>query len=173
MGASDWSYEIRWQPDLQAALDQLCAEQFTAGEYYRNWEDSLEYLDDALEEFGIDDIDDTNTPGWTASLEAVRTGGLPLTHQAAVVLSTTEGLHSILDCPTITDTPAFASITAFAADESSAIFGTTQPTTESARSVLAGLDTSQWTNRWEGRYIIGHHANGTPATIHFIGFSGD
>jgi hypothetical protein len=39
MGASGWTYEVAWQPDLQAALTLLCDEAFANGDYLKEWED--------------------------------------------------------------------------------------------------------------------------------------
>jgi hypothetical protein len=50
MGASGWDYKVNWQANVQDALDELCRERFAAGDYYRGWEFSAEFLEDTISE---------------------------------------------------------------------------------------------------------------------------
>lgn len=122
---------------------------------------------------GEDYFDDVNTPGCNASLAAVRPGELPITAYAAQALRTTEGLHCMLDCPTVGATPDYGAVVPLTAVETSRLFGTDQPRTERVHVELSRIDASRWMDRWQGRYVVGFDAEYRPVTLHFFGFSAD
>lgn len=112
-----------------------------------------------------------NTPGWHASLAAVHRGELPLTADAGRALSATDGLHCILDCPTVGAAPDYSAVVSLTADETTRLFGTTRPRTERVGTERSRFDVSQWIDRWQGRYPVGYDAECRPVTLHFFGFS--
>jgi hypothetical protein len=116
---------------------------------------------------------DDSTPGWSATLEAVRGGGLPLTIEAATALASSEGLHSILECPTVASVLDFGAVAPFRSDELVEIFGSATPTPERLQIEIEQNAFSNRLERWHGRVVIGYGPDGVPQTFHSSGSRGD
>jgi hypothetical protein len=52
-------------------------------------------------------------------------------------------------------------------------FGTATPTGPQIAEWAERGGEGAYRERWEGAYLVGHRADGTPVTLHFVGASGD
>lgn len=164
MGASGWSHRVPYQEDVQAALDALRADVFARGEFEKMWEqfpDMRGDLADEVESYGAD----------PASVARLRAGDPPTSIDEALEWSTTEGTHSILDTPTVSDTQGFGHLNPVDPELLRDMFGTDRPDAEELWARRDELDESI-EGRWEGLCAIGY-TDGAPSTIVFVGVSGD
>jgi len=164
VGASGWSHRVAHRDDVQAALDELRADVFARGDYTKQWELLPALLGDLADEVA-------SYGGDAESVARLRRGEPPRTIEEALGWSTTEGTHSVLDTPTVGDTPGFGVITP--ADPSLLIdlFGTDRPDAAAVWAARDELDESI-DDRWAGIYVVGYEG-GKPSTIVFVGVSGD
>ncbi len=148
MGASGWEYYVPYQPDLQAALQELRHRVFETGDYW--WAVPHEY--------GKSAADFPNRPRTEAELWAEE-----------VVQES--GTHSILDMSHVaaeSETPGYGTVQPVTDVEAVERLGAAKPT-------RAHIDALQplATQRWIGRCAILHDIAGHPSEIYFWGFSGD
>jgi hypothetical protein len=121
MGASGWFYEVTYREDVGSALNDLRADVFGRGEYFRSWEpeglfagmNREELLESCLAI--ADEIADSteSISGFADSVIALRAGGQPTTIDAARFLNLESGTHSILDCERVSDLPEFGAVARF------------------------------------------------------------
>ena len=150
MGASGWDYVVPYQPDLQAALDDLRRQVFAGGDYISpvTWgltpPESVEAL--AQREYYREFMGDNGT-------------------------------HSVIDVlevvPYDDGEQGFATVCAFTDDEYTDCFGTTRPThADWDRFRINPVAQEYLASRWTGRAMI-LWSGDTPSEIAFWGYSGD
>ncbi len=190
MGASGWSYFVPYQADLQAAFEQLQADELKNGEFSKGkaWWEGLT-LEDYLppDRLSTDDIE-----SYRQELEALQRLTYPTTIEQWRVWNGPDGTHSILDIERIvaqiaplprwssnqTDPEAwhqafseqFAVIAPMPDDLQHEIFGTTRPT--KAQIIAQESAISDHYDSDQG-FIITAYENDQPHELCFIGFSGD
>jgi hypothetical protein len=148
LGASGWDYYVLYQPNLQAALEELRQRVFAAGDYW--W--AVPY------EFGKSAADFPNRPRTEAELWAEE-------------IVQESGTHSILDMSHVVadnEVPDYGTVQPVAEMEAIERLGV-------AKLTRAHVDALQplAARRWFGRCAILHDAGGEPSEIYFWGFSGD
>jgi hypothetical protein len=148
MGASGWSYYVPYQPNLQAALQELRQRVFQTGDYW--W--AVPY------EFGKTAADFPNRPQTEEELWAEE-------------IVQESGTHSILDMSNVVtdnETPDYGTVQPVTEAEAIERLGV-------AKLTRAHVDALQSlaTQRWFGRCAVLHDAAGEPNEIYFWGFSGD
>jgi hypothetical protein len=148
VGASDWSYSVPYQPDLDAALQSLREQVFADGDY---WWAAKDELGTSAKEY--DDRPTTLDDLWAD--ESVQESGT----------------HSILDIERVVppdEAPDYGTIQLVTAAEAIASTGH-ETLTRQDLDAIRGLAA----RRWFGRGAILHDDEGKPVEIHFWGFSGD
>jgi hypothetical protein len=148
VGASGWDYYVAYQPDLQAALDELRRRVFEAGDYW--W--AVPY------EFGKSAADFPDRPRTEAELWA----------DESVQES---GTHSILDMSRVVtdgEEPDFGTVQPVTEAEALDRVGVATLTREHVEALGPLAE-----QRWFGRCAVLHDAAGKPNEIYFWGFSGD
>jgi hypothetical protein len=148
VGASGWDYYVPYQPDLQAALQELRRRVLDSGDYW--W--AVPY------EIGKSAADFPNRPKTEAELWA-----------AEVVQES--GTHSILDMSRVVgadEEPGFGTVQPVTEAEAVEQVGV-------ATLTRAHVDALQplAEQRWSGRCAVLHDASGEPSEIYFWGASGD
>jgi hypothetical protein len=148
MGGSGWEYYVPYQPDLQAALDELRRRVLDSGDYW--WAVPYEFGRPARE---YPDRPRTEDELWAA--EAVQESGT----------------HSILDVSEVVtddgmpDHGAVQPVTETEAMEQVGVARLTRAHVGALQSLAA--------ERWSGRCAVLHDAAGEPSEIYFWGSSGD
>jgi hypothetical protein len=179
MGASGWTYEVAWQPDLQAALTSLCDEAFANGDYLKEWEDDDDWDFDEDMFLEIADLLDyegsmESVPGLIESIGSIKAGGDPTNFEAASFLVGYSGFHSILDCPVLWPTPSVGAVSVLDSIRTAKWFGSPTPTSEAVRS---GIDEAssdpEFGERGAGHVVVGLSPDGDPNHLFFFGFAGD
>ena len=162
MGASGWDYIETYRGSLQATLDALRQRAFEEDDYH--WPDGgpkPPTLADLMSVFAIDepspDCDDES-------------------HQDAfdfATLMAQSGFQSILDVATVAAGPiGSGTIRPLTDAEALSDFGTERPTRADYDRVGSARDQGDY-ERWEGRCVALHDADGTIAEVAFWGCSGD
>ncbi len=147
MGSSDWSYYVPYQPDLNAALQELRQRVFLDGDYW--WAAKPGYKPASA------------YPDRPTQLEA-------LFEDDEVQQS---GTHSILDMDHVLadgEPPGYCTVRPVSAAEALAAAGT-EVLTRDHVAVIEHLASK----RWFGRCAVLHDERGEPREIYFWGFSGD
>ena len=147
MGAEPYYYFVKYNPDVDAALQELRDREFEAGRY----NPVLRHL-----EFPVGP--DSPSPGAQHA-----------TIQEALEDSDADGTRSILDLDHVSDQPEFCSVAPLAPEELERLFGTEQPThemIEQSDELFEGME------RGQGVYIIAYK-DGEPDEIFFGGYSFD
>jgi hypothetical protein len=147
MGAHPYYYFVEYQPDIEAALQDLRQREFEAGRYNPA---------QAFPRFPIGP--DSPAPG--AKHEAI---------YEAIEDAAEDGTRSILDIETVSDWPDFNVASPFSESDLQRHFGTKQPTKE---IVSRKLDFLGAIKRGHCVYII-VFAAGEPSEIFFWGYSFD
>jgi hypothetical protein len=145
MGAVPYRYFVPYQPDLEAALQQLREQEFRAGRY------------NPVLPFPAFPGPDAPTPG--AQHRTIR---------AAIRAAGADGTRSILDLECVSSVPRFRAVAPLADEVLLDLYGTTRPTRE---MVEQGAD-SEYIERGQGIYIVCYQG-GQPAEILFAGYSCD
>ena len=147
MGGHPYFYYVSYNPDIQAALEELRSREFKAGRYnpvMRN-------------------IDFPITPQTPAP------GAKHKTIHLALEAAGEEGTRSILDISTVSDSPDFFCAAPLSEEELDELFGTTEPDLE---NVDGSEDLSDRIERGQCIYVI-CYKNGKPDGIYFTGYSFD
>jgi hypothetical protein len=148
VGASGWAYFAAYQPDLQAALDDVRQHVFSTGEYW--W--AVPY------EFGKNAADFPNRPRTEAELWADE--------------SVQEcGTHSILDMSRVVadgEEPDYGTVQPVAEAEALERVGVAKLTRAHIEALEPLANRSSF-----GRCAVLHDAAGNPDEIYFWGYSGD
>ncbi|WP_349880712.1 hypothetical protein ABIH81_14205 [Micromonospora sp. HUAS YX12] len=148
MGASGWNYFTAYQPDAQAALDELRRQVFEAGDYW--WA--------VPGGFGSSAADFPDRPRSEEELWA----------DERVQES---GTHSILDMTWVLadgEEPDFGTLAPVTEAEALARAGVARPTRAHVQALAPLAE-----QRWFGRYAVLHDDAGAPSELYFWGFSGD
>ena len=148
MGASGWTYFVAYQPDAQAALDELRRQVLDAGDYW--WA--------VPGGFGASAADFPDRPRSEEELWA----------DERVQES---GTHSILDMSRVLtdgEEPGFGTFQRVTEAEALARVGVARPTRAHVEALAPLAE-----QRWFGRYAVLHDEAGVPSEIYFWGFSGD
>lgn len=147
MGSSSWSYFVPYQPDLDAALQELRRKVFAEGDYYwvrgNDWtaEDERKPRPSTMDELFADE--------WVKD----------------------SGTHSILDMDHVLDddeAPDYGTVEPVSAEEAFTSAGTERLTRGEVDAIR-----SLATSRWFGRCAVLHDELGQPQEIYFWGRSGD
>jgi hypothetical protein len=147
MGGHRYHYFVEYQPDIEAALQDLRQREFEAGRY------------NPVEPFPRFPIGpDSPAPG--AKHEAI---------YEAIEEAAEDGTRSILDVETVSEWPDFNVASPFSEEDLQRYFGTEQPTKE---MVSRNLDFLASVKRGHCVYII-VFAAGQPSEIFFGGYSFD
>jgi hypothetical protein len=146
MGAVPYWYFVPYQPDVNAALQELREREFRAGRY------------NPVQRFPSLPVGpDSPAPGagHRSIREALRAAGA-------------DGTRSILDLGRVSAEPKLGAVAALPEEVLRALYGTTQPTRE---MIEQGAD-SECLVRGQGIYIVVYR-DGEPAEIYFAGLSYD
>lgn len=147
MGAHPYYYFVKYQSDIDAALQELRAREFEAGRY----NPVIPFL-----EFPVGP--DSPSPGAQHS-----------SIEEAMEDSDADGTRSILDLDHISDVPELCAVTSVPPDELERFFGTGKPTHE---MIEENGELFENIDRGQGIYIIAYK-NGRPDEIFFAGYSFD
>jgi hypothetical protein len=147
MGAHPYWYVVKYQPDIDSALQELRRREFRAGRY----NPVIRFLDFPLGPH-------PPAPGAQHSTMA-----------EALEDSDADGTRSIIDLDHISDEPEFGAVTAIGDEKLVEFFGTTRPT----REVVEGSH-ELWEDleRGQGVYVI-LYKDDRPDGIYFAGYSCD
>jgi hypothetical protein len=148
MGSQPYYYFVKYNPDINAALQELRAREFNAGRY----NPVIEHPD-----FPIGP--DSPSPG--AQHKSIR---------LALKAASYDGTRSILDLDHVSETPDYGAVAPFPAEELDRIFGTQQPTHEMIEQSDELFETIE--ERSQGYYIIAYR-DGRPDELYFVGYSAD
>ena len=147
MGAVPYSYFVRYQPDIGAALQELREREFRAGRY------------NPVLRFPPRSVGpDSPAPGarHRSIREALRASGA-------------DGTRSILDLERVSEEPEFGAVAALDHDALLGLFGTARPTRQ---MVEANDELWEDLERGQGIYII-LYKDDQPDEIFFAGYSFD
>jgi hypothetical protein len=147
MGAHPYFYFVKYNPDINAALQELRDREFRAGRY----NPVIRYL-----EFPLGP--DSPAPG--AQHKSIR---------HALKAADAEGTRSILDLDHVSDEPEFCAVALLPPDELERLFGTAQPTHE---MIETSDDLFENIERGQGVYIT-VFKDGRPNELFFAGYSCD
>lgn len=170
MGATGWKYCISYEPDINAALQNLRQQVFRNKSF-----DTL----GGLGEMGEALLKMNPEAGryFMDQLQALKPAVKNDTKSIEELLEEcgSSGTHSILDITHVSDTPEFASLSPLSDEQLQEIFGTTHPTSDMVDLEEEGdlsLDQYELYDRWQAVYII-LYKNGIPNVIYIEGCSGD
>lgn len=147
MGAEPYYYFVKYNPDIDAALQELREREFKAGRY----NPVIRHLDFPIE---------PNAPSPGAQHDSI---------QEALEASDADGTRSILDLDHVSEERDFCAVAPLQPDELEQLFGTGQPThdmIEQCEELFENMD------RGQGVYIIAYK-DGKPDEIFFGGYSFD
>ncbi len=147
MGASPYFYFVNYQPDVNAALQELREREFRAGRY------------NPVMPF----------PPFPVGPQSPAPGAEHDSIAEALEDSDADGTRSILDLDHIADEPDFGAVTPLPEEILEDLYDTTQPT----RAMIEGnMDFLEDIDRGQGIYIIAYKG-GQPSEIFFAGYSFD
>jgi hypothetical protein len=147
MGAEPYYYFVKYQADLDKALQDLRQREFRAGRYFPAMDDL---------HFPVDDL--SPSPGAQHS-----------TIEEAFEDADADGTRSILDLERISDEPDFSAVTPLSGHALRELYGTTQPTRE---MIEKNMDFFEELDRGHGTSIV-VFKDGIPSEILFAGYSYD
>jgi hypothetical protein len=147
MGAHPYFYFVPYQPDTNAALQELRAREFRAGRY----NPVIPFLN-----FPID----PNSPSPGAQHASIA---------EAFEDADADGTRSILDLERIATEPDFGAVVPLGADVLEELYGTSQP---SRAMVEVNMDFFEDIERGQGIYLV-VYKEGRPDEILFAGYSYD
>lgn len=147
MGASPYWYTVTYQPDIEAALQELREREFQAGRY------------NPVIPF----------PNFPIGPNSPAPGARHATMAEAFADADADGTRSIIDLDHVSDEPDYGAVTAMPDEVLLGLFGTTRPTRE---AVEANHDFWEDLERGQGIYII-LYKDDRPDEIYFVGYSFD
>jgi hypothetical protein len=147
MGAHPYFYFVKYQSDIDTALQELRAREFEAGRY----NPVIPFL-----EFPV-------------GPESPSPGAQHISIDEAMEDADADGTRSILDLDHISDEPEFCTVTPVPPDELERLFGTDQPT---HKMIEENDELFETIERGQGIYVIAYK-NGRPDEIFFAGYSFD
>ena len=149
MGAEPYWYFEEYQPDVNAALQELRQREFEAGRY----NPAMMFPSDALP-VGPD------SPAPGAQHSSI---------EEAFEEADEDGTRSILDLDHVSDYPESCAVAPLSEDVLQSLYGTTQPSREMVERKMDFLDDIE---RGQGVYIV-LYKDGQPNEIFFAGYSFD
>jgi hypothetical protein len=147
MGADPYFYFVKYEPDVDTALQELRQQEFRAGRY----NPVMPFLQ------------------FPVSAHAPAPGAQHATIEEAFEDADADGTRSILDLDHISDEPDFGAVTPIDEERLEELYGTTQPT---RAMIEANMDFFEDIDRGHGIYIIAYK-DGEPDEILFAGYSFD
>jgi len=147
MGAEPYYYFVKYNSDVNAALQELRDREFAAGRY-----------NPVVRHLAFPIGPDSPSPG--AKHKSI---------QQALQASDAEGTRSILDLDHVSDQPDLCAVAPLAPEETERLFGTDQPTREMIEESDELFENME---RGQGVYIIAYKY-GRPDEIFFGGYSFD
>jgi hypothetical protein len=147
MGAEPYFYFVKYQPDVNAALQDLRQREFRAGRY----NPAMAF------------------PPFPVGPSSPAPGAQHATIEEALEDSDADGTRSILDLDHISDEPEFGAATPLHAEFLEEAYGTTQPT---RRMLEENMDFFEDIDRGHGIYVVAY-CDGRPDEILFAGYSFD
>jgi len=147
MGAEPYFYFVKYQPDLDAALQELRQREFQDGRY----NPVVEFLEFPL---------GPHSPSPGAQHASI---------EEALEDADADGTRSILDLDHFSDEPEFGAVTPLTDSLLEEFFGTTQPTRQ---MITQNMDFFEDLERGHGLSII-VYKDGKPDEIFFAGYSFD
>jgi hypothetical protein len=184
MGATQWSYFVSYQPDIDKAVQQLKDDVFEQGAYEQPFgfdqdkvESQLDYLASIYRSLPGPIREHTDQFLEFARAAARQQVSRPPPNSIEELLERceTEGTHSILDIERVSPEPAFGVIAPLPQGKLLDLFATEQPTREMVEkwsTRVDPLDAEALYRRWEGIYIVVYRDT-EPVEIYFEGCSGD
>jgi hypothetical protein len=153
MGAHPYLYFVRYDPDVDAALQELREQEFRVGRYNPVvGHPQFQFPSEAAE---------ANKPPPGAQHKSIR---------HAVEAAGADGTRSILDLDHVSDTPEFNAVAPLPPDELERLFGTEQPTHDEIEQNLDGV--FEGIESGQGVYIVAYRYN-QPDELFFAGYSFD
>ena len=147
MGAEPYFYFVPYQPDIDAALQELRRREFEAGRY----NPVMPFL-----QFPVG----PHSPAPGAQHDSI---------EEALEDSDADGTRSILDLDHISDEPDFGAVTPLGDDVLEALYGTTRPTRQ---MIEQNMEFFEDIERGHGIYTL-VYKDGEPDEILFAGYSFD
>jgi hypothetical protein len=147
MGAEVYFYFVKYEPDMDNALQKLRQREFRAGRY----NPVIPFLQ------------------FPVAAHAPSPGAQHATIEEAFEEADADGTRSILDLDHISDEPDFGAVTPLDEGILEDLYGTTQPT---RAMIEANMDFFEDIDRGHGIYIIAYN-DGQPDEILFAGYSYD
>jgi hypothetical protein len=147
MGSEPYYYFVKYNPDIDAALQELRAREFKAGRY----NPVIPHLD-----FPIGP--DSPCPG--AAHKSI---------DHALKASGCDGTRSILDLDHVSATPDYGAVAPFPEEELDRVFATHQPTRE---MIEQSEELFENIERGQGHYLVAYR-DGRPDELFFVGYSCD
>lgn len=147
MGGHPWFYFVRYQSDINSALQELRRREFEAGRYNPVlW----------MPPFPVE----ANSPSPGAQHASI---------EKAMEAADADGTRSILDMERISDTPDYGAVVRLPNEELIDLFGTDKPTRE---MIEDNDDLFEMLERGQGVYVIAYQDD-EPSEIYFAGYSYD
>jgi hypothetical protein len=169
VGASGWSYRRPYRADVAAVLAALRQEVYETGDFYREPESpwarmtEAEFVAEAMDKRG--EVDEDELALFRASKI------VPFDPDSLLRSQPESGTHSIIDLPCgVAPKPGWGTVSPLTAPQLLDLFGTSTPAPDQVEAATDRI--CELRKRWEGAYIVSY-LDGTPAEIHFAGFSGD
>jgi hypothetical protein len=147
MGAEPYYYFVKYQRDVNAALQELRQREFRAGRY------------NPVIDF----------PQFPITPQSPAPGAQHNSIEEALEDADADGTRSILDLDHIADEPDFGAVTALDQDTLQDLYGTTRPTRQ---LIEQNMDFFAEIERGQGIYIVVYE-KGEPSEIFFAGYSFD
>ena len=148
MGSWPYYYFVKYNPDINAALQELRDREFKAGRY----NPVIPHPDFPIRP-------DSPSPG--AQHKSIR---------HALKAASYDGTRSILDLDRVSEVPDYSAVAPLAPDELDRLFGTQQPTPEMIEQGDELFENIE--ERCQGYYIVVYR-DGRPDELYFVGYSAD
>jgi hypothetical protein len=147
MGGHPWFYFVKYQPDIEGALQALRQQEFQAGRYNPVV---------VFPEFPLT----ANSPSPGAKHSSI---------QKALDTTEADGTRSVLDMERVGQKPGYGVVVSLPAARLMELFGTGRP---SRAMIEENMDFFDDIDRGQGVYIVAY-AGGQPSEIFFAGYSYD
>nr|BFE55639.1 hypothetical protein GCM10020063_001650 [Dactylosporangium thailandense] len=154
MGSSAWWYTVDYQPDVNAALQQLRQQVYERGDYYRQAHDPDLDLTEAEFRDSLAPRD-TNPERYDAIVEdwlERKSRPVAADPDSLFAAQPHSGTHSIIDMIYgVSAEPAFATVSPLAADNLMYTFGTLRPSADQVEAWMSAHVADE-RDRWVGTY---------------------